>query len=478
MQGMPLGIELSAAWLRTLSADQIVEEIEGGLEFLSSSLRDVPERHRSISAVFDHSWKLLSEDEQSVFRKLSVFRGGFDREAAANVAGASLPVLSALVDKSLVKRNEAGRYEIHTLLQQYGRKHRIDAGEYESIRNRHRDWYLSLAEEVSGQKREHLWGTVDTELVERLVAEGDNLRIALRWSIDRGEADKGLRLAVALSWYWYVRAEFSEGRHWLEQTLKLKGGGSPDIRVQAMQTIAGLATSQRDHPRDVELGQEALQASYDGGYLRQAGWSLYQLGLAAMQQSDFEEAAGLCAQSFNTFAEIGYEAGMASLRVYQGIVAFYQGEYERAAELIEEGLPLLREVGDQIAVVRGLHGLGLVAHRQQDTELATSRLEEGLLLASEVSARLEVAQCLEGLAMVACAKGRFQSSSILLGFSEELRNVLGTPLSTAEVVDYERCLSEIQAGLSDDQFSDAWDQGQKMSQEDVAAYALGEDTPS
>ncbi len=478
MQGMPLGIELSAAWLRTLSADQIVEEIEGGLEFLSSSLRDVPERHRSIWAVFDHSWRRLSEDEQSVFRKLSVFRGGFERESASHVAGASLAVLSALVNKSLIKRNDTGRYEIHTLLQQYGRKHRIDAGEYESVRNRHRDYYLSLAEEVSGQMREHLWGTVEAEVMERLEAEGDNLRIALQWAIDRGEAEEGVRLAAALSWYWYIRAEFSEGRRWLEQTLQLEDGGSPENRARAMTSLAEMATMQRDHPRDVELGQEALQACYDGGYLRQAGWVLYHLGLSAMQQSEFDEAAELCARSFATFTEIGYEVGMASLQVYQGIVACYQGEYERAAELIEEGLPLLREVGDQIAVVRGLYGLGLVAYREQDTELATSRFEEGLLIASEISARLEVAQCLEGLAMVACAKGRFQPSCILLGFSEQLRGALGTPLSTAEEIDYERCLSEIRAELSDDQFSDAWDQGQKMSLEDAAAYALGGDTPS
>ena len=314
--------------------------------------------------------------------------------------------------------------------------------------------------------------------MERLEAEGDNLRIALQWAIDRGEAEEGIRLAVALSWYWYVRAEFSEGRRWLEQTLQLEDGGSPEIRARALTNLAGMATMQRDHPRDVELGQEALQACYDVGYLREAGWTLYQLGFSAMQQSEFEEAAELCARSFATFTEIGYEVGMASLQVYQGIVACYQGEYERAAELIEEGLPLLREVGDQIAVVRGLYGLGLVAYREQDTELATSRFEEGLLIASEISARLEVAQCLEGLAMVACAKGRFQPSCILLGFSEQLRGALGTPLSTAEEIDYERCLSEIRAELSDDQFSDAWDQGQKMSLEDAAAYALGGDTPS
>jgi predicted ATPase len=119
VDGVPLGIELAAAWVRTLSCSEIAQEIERNLDFLTTSARDVAERHRSLRAAFDHSWNLLSAEEQEVMRQLSVFRGGFQREAAEQVAGAPLPLLSALVDKSLLRRDPAGGYTQHELIRQF-----------------------------------------------------------------------------------------------------------------------------------------------------------------------------------------------------------------------------------------------------------------------------------------------------------------------------------------------------------------------
>src|SRR5687767_9259248 len=122
VDGMPLGIELAAAWVRTLSCEEIEHEIERGLDFLSLSAKDLPARHRSMRAVFDHSWQLLPGNEQSVLLRLSIFRGGFSREAAEQVTGATLPVLSALVTKSLIRRSGTGRYDLHELIRQYALK--------------------------------------------------------------------------------------------------------------------------------------------------------------------------------------------------------------------------------------------------------------------------------------------------------------------------------------------------------------------
>jgi predicted ATPase len=192
MLGMPLAIELSATWLRTLSTEQIVREVESSLEFLNSSLRDVPERHRSLWAAFDHSWKLLSEDERAAFRGLSVFRGGFDREAARQVAGTSLPILSALVDKSLVRRSGSGRYEIQELLRQYAGSQLAEVGEDEPIHRQHRDWFLGQAEQAAPA----LWGAGDPVSLEGLEVERDNYRAALQWSLTNGEAGDRLRLVL------------------------------------------------------------------------------------------------------------------------------------------------------------------------------------------------------------------------------------------------------------------------------------------
>src|SRR5262249_52535375 len=123
VEGMPLGIELAAAWVRTLSCAEIADEIARNLDFLVTSTRDLPERHRSIRAVFEHSWKLLTLEEQQVLQRLSVFRGAFTREAAEQVAGASLVVLSTLVTKSLLHRTAKGRYDLHELVRQYVGRH-------------------------------------------------------------------------------------------------------------------------------------------------------------------------------------------------------------------------------------------------------------------------------------------------------------------------------------------------------------------
>src|SRR5207247_2625355 len=118
LEGMPLGLELAATWLRVMTCEQIAAQMESGLDFLTTPLRNIPERHRSLRVVFEQSWALLSGDEQAVLMKLSIFRGGFDREAAEQVAGASLSLLASLVDKSLLRLNSSGRYDLHELVRQ------------------------------------------------------------------------------------------------------------------------------------------------------------------------------------------------------------------------------------------------------------------------------------------------------------------------------------------------------------------------
>jgi predicted ATPase len=139
LEGVPLGIELASAWVRVLSCERIAAEIQRDLDFLTTSLRDVPERHRSMRVVFDHSYARLSDTERDVFCKLSVFRGGFRQEAAEKVAGASLPILVALVDKSLLRQTSTGRYDAHELLRQYAAEKLHETPDVEErTRNLHR----------------------------------------------------------------------------------------------------------------------------------------------------------------------------------------------------------------------------------------------------------------------------------------------------------------------------------------------------
>ena len=145
VDGLPLGLELAATWVRMMALQEVAHEIEQSLDFLSTTGRDVPQRHRSIRAVFDHSWSLLSQTEQQVMQRLSVFRGGFTRDAAEQVTGATLPILSSLVDKSLVRRSEAKRYDLHELVRQYAAT-RLQAEKEDEIstEGKYAEYYLSL----------------------------------------------------------------------------------------------------------------------------------------------------------------------------------------------------------------------------------------------------------------------------------------------------------------------------------------------
>src|SRR5262249_44791078 len=144
VEGMPLGIELAAAWLKTLTCAQIAEEIQRSLDFLASPIHNIPERHRSMRAVFEQSWRLLTPDEQAVFRKLAVFRGGFDRKAAETVAGTTFPILTALVDKSLLRVTPQARYDLHDLLHQYAHEQLELAGEATAAQHGHCQYYADF----------------------------------------------------------------------------------------------------------------------------------------------------------------------------------------------------------------------------------------------------------------------------------------------------------------------------------------------
>ncbi len=184
VDGTPLGIELAAAWVRALSCAEIAQEIERGLDFLHVSTRDLPVRHRSMRAVFDHSWKLLTEEEQGVLLQLSVFQGGFQREAAKQVAGAKLPALSSLVAKSLVHRSAEGRYDLHELIRQFAAEHFAEHPEDQAAaKTRHSNYFLTYFALAEAR----LCSSAQPETLSELISELDNFRGAWDWAVRIGK---------------------------------------------------------------------------------------------------------------------------------------------------------------------------------------------------------------------------------------------------------------------------------------------------
>ncbi|MGE5141579.1 MAG: BTAD domain-containing putative transcriptional regulator, partial [Rudaea sp.] len=215
--GMPLALELAAAWVRILSPGEIAQEIEGGIDFLAASVRDLPERHRSMRAVFDHSWRLLNAGERAALARLSVFRGGFEREAAEAIAGANLPLLSALLAKSLLHRLPGGhaaaphsvRYDLHELVRQYAADRLHENPEEEAAaRNRHSDYYINSAARLE----QHLKGPRQLDALAEMTAEMENIRLGWRHAVTHCRVDCVGKPIRAFWSFFEMRAWYQEAQ--------------------------------------------------------------------------------------------------------------------------------------------------------------------------------------------------------------------------------------------------------------------------
>ncbi|GAH48272.1 unnamed protein product, partial [marine sediment metagenome] len=203
--GIPLGVELAAAWVSMLSPQEIAGEIEKNLDFLASSRQDTPEKHRSMRAAFDYSWILLSGEQRQVFQKLSIFRGGFSRQAAADVADAGLMNLSVLVDKSLIRRTKGDRYEIHALLRQYGQeKLEEDPEEFERLLEQYSQYFLEFLD----QRESKIVGEMQLEARDEIQAEIENIRAATNWGIAKGNQIGVLAALKILSEFYFIQGYY------------------------------------------------------------------------------------------------------------------------------------------------------------------------------------------------------------------------------------------------------------------------------
>ena len=216
VDGLPLAIELAAGWLKTLSCREIVKQIEQGIDFLVTRNRDIHSRHRSIRAVCDHSWDLLLADEQAVFPRLSVFRGGFTLDAAEHIAGASLEILSGLVEKSMVRRDANGRYDLHELIRQYAEDQLQEIGEVDAINDQHAscfaDFMINLAPDIKGKRQ--------VESLHEIEADFGNVYIAWQYAIRHKNYEMLDKMMETLALYCEMRGLYQVGETLFDDAVK------------------------------------------------------------------------------------------------------------------------------------------------------------------------------------------------------------------------------------------------------------------
>ena len=313
VDGMPLAIELAAAWVRTLTCAEIATEIERSLDFLSISARDIPVRHRSMRAVFDHSWKLLHEEEKQVLARLSVFRGGFRREAAEQVAEATLPMLSTLVTKSLIRRSGTGRYDLHELIRLFAGEHLSERQhEQTTIQARHSSYYLTYFGQADGRLR----SSAQRETLAELTVEMDNFQVAWHWAVIHCEFEL-IEQTMRTFWVLY------DIRGWLQQGL--------DMLAQAISAL------ERTHEDSSPNRTDQIALAH----------ILTSHAVLATRLGQQEQAQAMLERSLELLHPLNEPRVLAETISLLGLVMEFTGNYPRAAEYYTEGLEIATAVGDR-----------------------------------------------------------------------------------------------------------------------------------
>lgn len=372
VEGIPLALELAAAWVGVLSCEEIAREIESNIDFLTTSMRDVPERHRSLKATFDHSWRLLSDAERDALGRLSIFHGGFDRTAAQKVSGATLPLLSSLVSKSLARRTEAGRYDLHEVIRQYALA-RLDEDEsrYLETRDRHSEYYLNLA---SAYERKLKSADQQTAMREMTV-ELDNLRAAWDWGIERGQFEFIGRAVRAFGWYFEVAGLIHDGIEQLELLVRVLN----------------------DKPRDTQMNKVL-------------GSCLVQQGLLCFRSGQFVRAEELYKDAIALLRSVNERALLADALIFSGTIMHLGGNYLESKRLIEEGLIYARETNNLWFAAYGVYNLGHVDSILGDYQKGYDQMREGLKLWRELGDPHSISLGLNFLVDTQIALGRYDEA--------------------------------------------------------------------
>lgn len=447
--GLPLGIELAAAWMRTLTCQEIADEIQRNVDFLSTRARDIPERHRSIRAVFDQSWALLSAEEQGVLRRVAVFRGGFTRAAAEEVAGASLALLSTLVAKSLLRRTADGRYEPHELVRQYALDHlRGDAQEQAQTRSRHSQYYAGLLQ----QRDAAFKGPDQLAVAAELAAELANIRLAWEWASTHQRVAELSQAADTLFWLYESRSNFREGIPLFGQAVAALQSPAEASAAEQERRLRQLALGQAlsyqgffcfrqgQHPLGRELLQRSLallhQIADDGARDARIALSTAAafLGIVTYRMGDYAEGRRLLGEGLALKRELGERWGATLCLRQLGLAAYSQGEYADSYRLLSESLTLSRAMGNPWSLAFSLNFLSMVAHAQGAYDEAQRLLQEGLALSQRLQDRFNIASAQSGLGMVHLARGRASEAQRYFEHSIAIWREIGDQGSLAQTL--------------------------------------------
>jgi predicted ATPase/DNA-binding NarL/FixJ family response regulator len=395
VDGMPLAIELAATWARTLSCAEIATEIQNDLHFLASQQRNMPEQHRSMQVVFDRSWSHLTPLEQATFQQLAVFHSGFQRDAAAAVAGATLPILTSLVDKSLLRVAAHGRYQLHELVRQYAQGQLEAEPEAAAARERHRHYYMTFM----GQRRDNLYTVHQQKVVQEIAAELDNIRAAWLQAVDQFAFEDLALTSEPLQSFCDYQGRFREESELLE-----RANGAIEAFVL-----------EHGPSQEGDLAHAAV--------LSALGWAYIRLGRLADAERILQDAISIFATHATT-PRLGF--GTDPLPAL-ALVATIHGEYDRAVDLAQRAIERLERVEDTLNLQCGYYVLGSALFSYGDIDAADTAFQRGRMLCEKTGNGWMLAYILRKLGRIAHARGNDEEAEQHYHASYALKEALDDP---------------------------------------------------
>lgn len=496
LEGIPLALELAAARVRLMSVPQIASRLEDSLHLLTGGSRIAQPRQQTMRKTIEWSYALLNEREQTLFRYLSVFSGRFTLEDVEHVCSGDissfseqpsnemmdlsisstvispsdvLESLSNLVDKSLVMVVQDREYVYRMLIpiQRYAREELSNSGEIENLRNRHLTHYLALAEEANSKLR----SAEENKWRKRLGTEHDNLRAALAWSLESGEIELGLRLAIALHLYWFRSGFLKEGVDWFERLLSAED--LPNLTYAMALIVAGFMNQDYGNLDQAKsYAQVGLRECEEFNNREGIARAHRLLGIIDHFEGNRETGISHLEKSLELFRDIGEDWDVASTLLYLGDAHIRSENFNRASILSQECLVLFREIGDRWGIGFSLGCCGELARKIGDHKKAMDYFLEALSLHSDQRHKVDICYLLEDIAITEIEQGNIEKAASLWGSAVSLRDIIHAPLPASYQVDYAPYLVEARAKLGEDAFESAFQVGSSLSLDQVIDMAL------
>jgi predicted ATPase/predicted Ser/Thr protein kinase len=480
LDGIPLAIELAAARLKVLSVEEINVRLKDRFRLLTGGSRTAVARQRTLEATVDWSYDLLTEVEQRLLRRLSVFTGGWTLEAAEDVCSGEgvekdeiLEPLSRLVDKSLVNVEEGAtgnrRYRFLETVRQYGQVRLVRSGEAERLRELHLAFFFELAQRAEPELQrpdQVIW-------LNRLQLEHDNLRAALDWCLAAPrQGDKGLELAAALFWFWTKRGCFGEGRQWLARVLSVDTRRSAALRAKALIGLSHMTFFLGDYAGTGEYLEESLALGRQAEDIWAVSFSLLMQSALALAGGNLEGTAELAAEARAAAMAGGHLWLEGGSLMFLALCAQSMDDYERAGPLYEAALVRHRRTGDKWTIGMTLSNIAALRVLQGQYDVAKHLGAEAIRLNQELSDHRGTAWCLEAFAAAEAAQSEAARAAHLWGASDGLLEKVGSALPPSIKSFRDRYFDRARESLGDSAFQTALSNGRAMSLTQAVEYAL------